>query len=171
MAKDLRDQNSSFANDGLVNAYFNYLDEAFFSYFYNDATATSDRATLEVYFATSTAEATIQYLTRTVWAIDKATSLACWKATGKMCTATFTPTETLIPTLTSTVTPSPKPSFTTTHLPSSTPQPPSATSLVSTSTVIQEAGVPGTIIIGAVLVIILVVAGYLFMKNLRQGTS
>lgn len=127
IAKELADKNPSLAIEGVM---MYMLEDALYAYFSNDATATVDAATQAadraIWNATQTAEATRNYATITVWAIDKSTSMArratemaCWTTAGADCTATAPPTVTpaLKPTLTT------SPTRTSTSTPVSTPHP------------------------------------------------
>jgi hypothetical protein len=117
IAKELDAKNPSLAvEDGISGEMIYLLEDAINAYYYNDATATVDAATRAVeraaYDATRTAEATLNYATITVWAIDRATSMAlfetdmaCWAAAGAGCTATPSPTATLTPNPTLAATP------------------------------------------------------------------
>jgi hypothetical protein len=91
------------------------LEEAFYAYDYNDATATVLAATRAVEKLTETAnwaaiqstqttEATLNHATGTAYALERATfaagwatDMACWAAAGAGCTATLAPSATLTP--------------------------------------------------------------------------
>jgi hypothetical protein len=146
IAKELEARNPS-----LVNVYSSPDLEEVLNYFlYNDATATIDAATRASVFTTMTAQATQEYATRTVWAIMKATNLACWATAGKTC-LTVSPT---------TLTPEPSPS--TTPVPSVIPTPPSA---VPTMTAKEQV----LLILLSVLVIVLIVIGIFFGRKLWKN--
>ena len=114
VAKKLEAQNPSLANEGGVSSAF--LEDVLSIYFYNDATATVDAVTRAVYNATQSAEATRDHATRTLWAMEKATAMACWATTGVECltaspTATFTPQPTTTSALVSSATSQPPPTI------------------------------------------------------------
>lgn len=128
------------------------LENALSPYFYNDATATADKATLNAMFARDTEQATIEYLTRTIWASGKQTSLACRATPGADCTGKASPTPTATFEPTSTATPSP----TLTPRPSPTATPPVPPEKG------YDLGVAAIVVTGVVL---LVVAIYLIWKR------
>jgi hypothetical protein len=126
------------------------LEEVLNYFLYNDATATIDAATRASVFTTMTAQATQEYATRTVWAIMKATNLACWATAGKTC-LTVSPT---------TLTPEPSPS--TTPVPSVIPTPPSAVPTMAAKEQVL-------LILLSVLVIVLIVIGIFFGRKLWKN--
>lgn len=140
-------------SEGLANA-LNY-------YLYNSATEIAYLGTVAAYKVTETVRATLEYATRTVWAIDHATYLAvwatnmnCWATAGADCTATP------IPTLTPTQTLMPKPTRTPTLLPSRVPTP----TVITAKTAGNETN---QIIITAAGVLALLLAGFAASKRLR----
>lgn len=92
---------------GTAGYLLSWLDEALNIYNYNSATATSDAATQAGYNATYTAQATIDYTTRTAKAIAGATFMKCYATAGKACY--ITPSVTVSPTLTPRPTSTPQP--------------------------------------------------------------
>jgi hypothetical protein len=140
------------------------LEEALYSYFYNDATATMDAATQAVYHATYTAEATIKYATTTA----KAIRMACWATAGVECTATPSPTATLTPKPILAASPTKELTLTMTLLPSATPQPSPTTPPTTTET---TGNGPSPVIFVAAVVIGLIVVGFLAWKRLRKRTG
>lgn len=130
------------------------LEFALGGYFYNDATATSDKATLNAMFASETAQATIEYLTRTIWMSGKQTSIACRATPGADCTGRASPTPT----------PSPIPTLTATLVPSATSLPPTPVPVAKTS-----GNGPTMIFLAATGILILLVAGYFLLKKSRKN--
>ena len=151
IAKELDARDPSLLQEAGVSGWsLGSLEEAFYRYFYNDATATMEAATQAVYNATYTAQATMEYATRTAAWSAKATFMACYATAGadwKRCNVTPSPTVTLtpVPTLTST------PTF------SATPQSVPTTSLGQGQKIA---------LIVAAGIIVLVVVGYLAIKRL-----
>lgn len=155
-AKDLQSRNPDLMKG--IPLSTDDLEFALSGYYYNDATATADRATLNSMFARDTQQATIEYLTRTIWASGKQTALACRTTPGADCsgkaTVTATPTLTALPTITSTSSP----------LPTYTALPP-------TPTPIPEVAPPGNgltmIFVSATGVLVLLAAGYLLLRRIQ----
>jgi len=161
-AKELEAKNPDLIKKGYLSSWD--LEDALNSYFYNDATATVEAATQAVYNATYTAQATIEYATRTAGAIMKATAIVCWATAGPECLNTASPTATLTPEPTLTATPTQKPTFTatTTPSPSTTPQP----TLTTPPTTVETTGSgQSLVIIVTACVIVLVLVGYLVIKR------
>jgi hypothetical protein len=149
IAKELEARNPS-----LVNVFSSSdLEEILGTFLYNDATATVDAATRVSVFTTMTALATQEYATRTVWAVMKATSLACWATSGKAC---FTPSPI------STLTPEPSPSLT--PVPSALPTP---------GLVVPTFAIKGhsLLIMGSVIVASLVLIGFITIAWKRKGSG
>ena len=120
VARQMETANPALAAESKLSSW--QLEEALGAFFYNDATATADRAALDAILGTMTAQATIQSATRTQMAVAKADILICW--------ATYGPDCHLTPSATASHTPEP----------SQTPEPvptaaPSATSQIADSTV------------------------------------
>lgn len=128
------------------------LENALSAYYYNDATATADRATLNAIFAKDTEQATIEYLTRTVWAAAKQTGRACMATPGADCTGRASPTPTVTPEPTLTA----KPSVSLTSKPSPT---------VTPAVPVATGSSPGIIILAITGVILLIVSGYLVFRK------
>lgn len=111
LANDLAAQNPSLAQKSDL---LHDLEVALERYNTNPATVTLEAATRIVQGATETVLATLVYETRLAGEHAKATHLACWVASGALCTATWTSTATRVATLT--LTPAP-----TQRLPSAAP--------------------------------------------------
>lgn len=155
-AKDLQSRNPELMKG--IPLSTDDLEFALSGYYYNNATATADRATLNYYFAQDTQQATIEYLTRTIWASGKQTALACRATPGADCsgkaTIAFTPTPTALPTLTSTSSP----------IPTYTAVPPTPTPIPEAA---PQVNGPAVIILTATGVLILLVAGYLLLRRIH----
>lgn len=124
------------------------LEEALAAFFYNDATATADRATLEAMFGTMTAQATLESATRTQMVVAKADILVCWATHGPDCYLT--------------------PSATASHTPkpSQTPEP------LPTATSTTQPAAPGDrnlILVVIAGLIFFAAAGYQIIKRGRAG--
>ena len=167
LARELEEKDPSLIKRAIVTSWD--LDNALRVYFYNDATATMDAATQAVYNSTRTAEATINYATITLWAIQKATAVAwmatdmtCWATAGAGCTATIPPTATLTP----------QPSHTFTPVPSATPQsPPTALPTDSPVVAVASDSSQSLLIVAAAGLVGLVVAGYWLLKRTRGDSG
>ena len=146
VARQLETANPSMAGESKLSSQD--LEDALSVFFYNDATATADKATLNAVFGTLTAQATLESVTRTQLAVAKADILICWATSGQDCYLT--------------------PSATASHTPkpSQTPEP------LPTATLATQPSVPGDrnlILVVFVGVILFTAAGFQFIRRGRAG--
>ncbi len=105
IAKALEIRNPSLADEAGFSS--SNLEEALSAYYYNDATATADAATLQGMFSTMTAQVTQNYATLTLWANAEGTFWACKETPGAECDINAFLTTTPAPENTNTRTPLP----------------------------------------------------------------
>ncbi len=127
------------------------LEEALTAYYYNDATATADAATLQGMLATMTAQATQNFATLTLWANAEGTFWACKETPGAECD------------INAFLTITPAPEKTNTRMPS-----PSQTPLPIQSAEESATSGQNTAILVAIGMMGLVVLGYLVVKRVRR---
>jgi tetratricopeptide (TPR) repeat protein len=99
-AKALEQDNPDKAREGGYSIY--ELEDALSLLNYNDATATVDAATLQVYFTTMTAKSTIEHETIEAWKISKGDTYSCWPTAAMECTAQAIRSATIQPSTTRT---------------------------------------------------------------------
>ncbi len=146
VAQQMETANPSLAAESKLSSWD--LEDALSPFFYNDATATADRAAYDAILGTMTAQATIESATRTQLAVAKADILICWSTHGPDCYLT--------------------PSATASHTPepSQTPEPvPTATLAVKATPFSDQA----SLLVIVAGVVILAAVGYLYAKRSGKG--
>ena len=146
IARTLETRNPSLAGEAGLST--SNLEEALSAYYYNDATATVDAATQQVWISSLTAQATQNYATLTLWANAEGTFWACRETPGAECNINAILTTTPAPEITQTRTPLP-------------------------TQAAEESVTSGqnTAILIAIGMIGLVVLGYLVVKRVRKHTE